>query len=479
MHFNLFTLPIDQEPVPSHNTWLTNGFMLVDNLLSWCEARHLYLILDMHACPGGEGHDRPIADYNPPAPSLWENAANCAKLVALWQQLAARYANRTGIGGYDLMNEPNWEFENHTNNNGCDDETNAPLRRMLVDITAAIRQVDTNHIIFLEGNCWCGNYHGLLPPWDDNLVISFHKYWDAPTVASLQSWTHLRTEWNMPLWLGESGENQNDWFRDTVRSAEQVNLGWSWWPWKKIGTISGPVMIQEPAAYQAILDYWRVNGPRPTSDDAFQGLLALARAARLENCVQHPDVIDALMRPVTGGVTLPFKSNSIPGTVFAVDYDMGRIGESYFDTTTHQPANRGNRYRNDAVDIEACNDAAPNNGYDLSLNDPGDWQKFTVAFPAGPFALTARVAGYGDGGQFHVEVGTNVVAVIKVPNTGGWQSWKNTFPCAFTNAAPAGYFRVVVDRGGYNLNWLRFSVLRQGAAPVLIAPETPNPSPLH
>ena len=469
MHYNLFALPIDQEPVPGQNTWLTNGFKLVDDLLTSCEAHHVYLILDMHGCPGGEGHDQPISDYNPPAPSLWENSTNRTKLVALWQQLATRYATNTWIGGYDLINEPNWTFENNANLNGCNDQTNAPLRQLLMDITAAIRQVDTNHIIILEGNCWAGNYSGILPPWDDNLVISFHKYWDQATAASLQSWVDMRNQWNMPLWLGESGENSNDWFRDVVRYAEQANIGWAWWPWKKIGTIAGPVMIQKPSGYQAILNYWNNTGPRPSTNDAIAGLLALTQAARYENCVVHRDVIDALMRPNTQGMTLPFKSNSVPGLLFAGDYDMGRNGEAYLDQTTNSPYNSGGFYRNDAVDIETCSDAAPTMGYDVGWLDPGEWMKYSVPIAAGPFSIAARVAANAAGGQFHVEVGSNVVAMFNPPATGGWQSWATLAPRNFTNVSPANYFRVLVDTGGFNLNWLQFASLLPAAPTGLAA----------
>ena len=36
MHYNLFTLPIEKEPVAGQNTWLDKGFTMVDNLLQWC-----------------------------------------------------------------------------------------------------------------------------------------------------------------------------------------------------------------------------------------------------------------------------------------------------------------------------------------------------------------------------------------------------------------------------------------------------------
>ena len=36
MHYNLFTLPIEQEEA-GQNTWLDKGFEIVDDLLEWCE----------------------------------------------------------------------------------------------------------------------------------------------------------------------------------------------------------------------------------------------------------------------------------------------------------------------------------------------------------------------------------------------------------------------------------------------------------
>lgn len=71
---------------------------------------------------------------------------NKAKTVALWRKLAERYANEKWIGGYDLLNETNWNFIG-SNQNGCDESSNAPLKQLFVEITEAIREVDQNHII--------------------------------------------------------------------------------------------------------------------------------------------------------------------------------------------------------------------------------------------------------------------------------------------------------------------------------------------
>lgn len=93
MHYNLYTLPIEDEPIAGEQTWLTKGFELTDSLISWCKQNQMYVILDLHAAPGGQGYDAGISDYDDTKPSLWESAENRDKTVALWKRLAERYAN--------------------------------------------------------------------------------------------------------------------------------------------------------------------------------------------------------------------------------------------------------------------------------------------------------------------------------------------------------------------------------------------------
>ena len=57
-------------------TWLPTGFALTDSLIAWCKANHMYVILDLHAAPGGQGNDLNISDRDPSKPSLWQSEAN-------------------------------------------------------------------------------------------------------------------------------------------------------------------------------------------------------------------------------------------------------------------------------------------------------------------------------------------------------------------------------------------------------------------
>ena len=295
MHYNLFTLPVDKEPVAGKNTWLSKGFELTDSLLSWCSTDHIYLILDLDAAPGGQGHDLPIADRDSTKPSLWQSEANQQKTIALWKKLAERYKDKQWIGGYDLINEPNWSFKHPENSkdHGCDAKVNAPIRKLYQEITQAIRSVDKNHMIIIEGNCWGNNYNGILPTWDKNMTVSFHKYWNKNDVASIQKYLDIRNKYDVPLWLGESGENNNQWYRDAIQLVEDHDIGWSWWPLKKIGT-NNPFEVKMPEGYKAIVQYWKGKGPKPSEEDAYQALMQLARNYKTQNLVVHYDVLDAL-----------------------------------------------------------------------------------------------------------------------------------------------------------------------------------------
>ena len=295
MHYHLFTLSIEEEPVRGKNTWLQKGFALTDSLLAWCKANHLYLILDMHAAPGGQGKDFNISDRDSTKPSLWESAANRQKLVALWRRLAERYANEPWIGGYDIINEPNWGFEDTADKHGLKETKNAPLRQLMMDITAAIRSVDKRHMIIIEGNGWGNNYRGILPKWDDNMVLSFHKYWNPNTEEAIHHFLELRNQYNIPLWLGESGENNNTWYRECVHLVESHDIGWSWWPLKKIGT-NNPLEVPMTPEWRRIVDYLTGKGPRPTEAQAEAGLHSLLHSVRFENNIYHKEVMDALMQ---------------------------------------------------------------------------------------------------------------------------------------------------------------------------------------
>src|SRR3546814_10409415 len=61
-------------------------------------------------------------------------------LPILWEKLATRYRDEPWIGGYDLINEPNWSFATPGEGNGCDETKNKAVWGLQQRITAAIRE---------------------------------------------------------------------------------------------------------------------------------------------------------------------------------------------------------------------------------------------------------------------------------------------------------------------------------------------------
>jgi endoglucanase len=429
MHYNLFTLPIEEEPVPGENTWLTKGFELTDNLLAWCEENSIYLILDLHAAPGGQGENAAISDYDPSKPSLWESKDNRDKTVALWKKLAERYKDEEWIGGYDLINETNWYKDDMGPNNFL-------LRQLMGEITDSIRAVGDNHIVFIEGNSWANDFNGMTPPWDDNMAYSFHKYWSHNDQGSIQWVLDIREQHNVPLWMGEAGENSNVWFTEAISLFEQNGIGWSWWPMKRIETIVAPYSIPFTDGYKQILQYWRGQAPKPTVNAAYAAMMELAINTNSQHCLYRKDVHDAKIRQPHTDEILAFNTHTLPGILYLSDYDLGKNGYAYFDvdvanyslsTGSFQAWNSGWVYRNDGVDIEANEDPINSNGYHIGFLSKGEWMKYTIQVEeSGSFTAIARVASVSNGGKFHLKINDeDITSQQTIGSTGGWTNFEN------------------------------------------------------
>ena len=469
MHYNLYTLPVDQEPVKGENTWLEKGFRLTDSLLAWCRASGMYLILDLHATPGGQGNDLNISDRDPAKPSLWEDEANRQKTIALWKKLAERYANEPSIGAYDIINEPNWGFSDLLNDkNGTKEQNNTPLRKLMVDITAAIREVDKKHMIIIEGNGWGNNYNGIFPLWDTNIVLSYHKYWNKNDPASIKSMTDARNKYNVPVWLGETGENSNVWFTEAIRLLEENNIGWSWWPLKKIGS-NNPLQIRSNPNYDQVVSYWNGRGQKPKESNAYSGLLELATYAKFESNIYHKDVIDAMFRQPFTATAKPYQPNEVRDQLIlqAVDYDLGRNGVAYFDRDTADyriagqrgAGNRGRVYRNDGVDIRK--DSAHYEKYYVSDIEQGEWLQYTIHVDRkGLYNVILTVATDNAAGKVSVTSGTSGNAEsFSLPNTGGLKKWLPVPIKKVKLSKGTNILRLYVEEGGFNLKSLEITMM--------------------
>ena len=428
MHYALF---LDPKAPAGTDRWNEDGFRRVDRLLDWAAANRMWVILDLHAAPGGQGSDLAISDRDPNQPSLWDSTENQRRTVALWREIARRYAGNPWVGGYDLVNEPNWDFDGPGGGHGCNDKNNRPIAALYNRITAAIREHDRNHLIVIEGNCWGNNYAGITPDWDDKLVLSFHKYWNRNDAASIAAIVKLRTTTGRPIWLGESGENSNGWFRDAIALVESSDIGWAWWPLKKLG-FNNPLEVVPNPGWQRIVDWLTGKGPRPGAAEARTAMLQLAtHDVDFANNVVHPDVVDAMMRQPHSDRALPFREHRLGAgalEIAAVDYDLGPPGVAYADrvdanyhvTTGGERTewNDGRTYRNDGVDIDREPDGTPY----VTAFERGEWMQYTLeAAAAGPRAAILILAADAPA-SLSLSANDGTPVGLPVQAGGGWQT---------------------------------------------------------
>src|SRR5690348_10031027 len=459
LHYNLFTLPADEEPVAGQNTWLQTGFALTDSLLSWCKTDHIYLILDLHAAPGGQGNDLNISDRDGSKPSLWQSEADQQKAIALWKKIATHYKNEKWIGGYDILNEPNWGFTDSVNDrNGVHEKDNAAIRKLFQQITSAIRSVDKNHLIIIEGNGWGNNYNGILPAWDNNMVLSFHKYWNYNKPENIQHIIDARNKYNVPVWLGETGENSNVWYTEEIHLLEKNNIGWSMWPLKKMGS-NNPLQIPSNPDYEKVKDFMNEKGARPSESIADNGLMQLAKDANNRNNIFHKDVIDAMFRQPFSSAAIPFRSFNLKDSlhIAAVDYDLGRNGIAYYDLDTanyslpggRNIGNRGRVYRNDGVDI--YKDSSKLNAYYVGSIEDSEWLQYTInVAKSGNYNFHFLITPVADASGIDVMINDKKIDGMVINAEQNFHKWNELSLNSTYLRAGKNKIKVIATKGGFN-----------------------------
>lgn len=222
------------------------GFALLDKVIGWCKKEVLYVLLDMHCAPGGQTGDN--IDDSDGYPFLYESKENRALTTTIWTKIAKRYKNETIIIGYDLLNEPIPHFADTA-------KFNPMLEPLYKEITKAIRAVDKNHIVFLGGAQWDSNFGMFGIPFDSKAVYTFHKYWTDTTTAVIQDYIYFRNKYNVPIYCGETGENKDAWVGGFRNTLEKNNIGWHYWPYKKLNNESGFVTFKMPQFYDQVIQF--------------------------------------------------------------------------------------------------------------------------------------------------------------------------------------------------------------------------------
>lgn len=279
--FDHVRLPINARVIQNPDgSMIEEGLALVDRLIRWCRTHGLWVLLDLHGAPGGQTGTN--IDDSLGRPDLFFDERHRVNTLILWRALAERYAGDTTVLGYDLLNEPLPHEWQHT----FADELVALYR----DLTREIRAVDPDHLIMYEGSHWATNWSIFTEVWDENSVLQFHKYWSSPDRASIAPFLEARDRLGLPIYMGEGGENTLPWLYTAFRLYESEGIGWNFWPWKKIDTVTSPASIVAPEGWDAVIAAIP-GGDVPDAPRIFDQLL---EGMRIENCVWRPEVVAAI-----------------------------------------------------------------------------------------------------------------------------------------------------------------------------------------
>ncbi|HEX4772882.1 MAG TPA: cellulase family glycosylhydrolase [Bryobacteraceae bacterium] len=283
--------------IPLHWKFFTDdqGFRILDPILAECRAQKLWVVLDMHCAPGGQTGTN--IDDSWGYPWLYDDGKQQELLITIWMRIAQRYRDETVILGYDLLNEPIPHFAKLQ-------KFNSRLEPLYKRVTQAIRAVDSNHIIILEAAQWDTNFAVFGAPFDNNLLYEFHKYWMPPTQEQIRPYIDFRERYNVPIWLGESGENNDDWVRQFAQLLEKNDIGWCFWPYKKMEKSSCVVSVVKPDHWSEIIALGeqtagtgnaekRIAG-RPADDICQAALTGLLANIQFRNCRVNHGYIEAL-----------------------------------------------------------------------------------------------------------------------------------------------------------------------------------------
>lgn len=304
---------INSVRVPIHYKFFTagsdEGFRLLDRVVGWAKADGLYVIIDMHQAPCGQTGTNIDDSYG--YPWLYDSPGCQAELIAIWKRIAEHYCNDPTVLGYDLLNEPIPHFPQLQ-------KYNKDLEPIYKRVSAAIREVDTHHVLILGGAQWDTNFHVFGPPFDKNVMYQLHLYefgapWNAENAAntekSLAQYTEFRDKYHVPIWLGESGENDDAWVRGFREMLEKHHIGWCFWPYKKMEATSSFVAFPKPDHWDEVVKYSTERhgvgatekqlALRPSLEDSAAALKQLLENVKLAKCRVNTGYIEAL------GLTVP------------------------------------------------------------------------------------------------------------------------------------------------------------------------------
>jgi endoglucanase len=303
--------------------YMEQGFRRLEQAVGWCAQHGLYAFLDLHAVQGWQNTDW-HCDNTTRHSLFWDTPHYQDRFIALWESLAAHFKGNPTIAAYNVMNEPQTSAPRgrfRSDNEPRWEKINALYHR----IVKAVRAVDPDHIIILEGDNFSSRFDGLDAPFANNLLYSSHNYNSAgfgpgpyPGMIGGSLWnlekqeqvflahqgTQFTRQHNVPLWVGEFGSPYNgsgdevpcrmQALDDQISVFESYGAHWTTWTYKDIG-VMGWVMLDPASPYMELMKD-HLESKRLLNTDFWMGWLPNTPAKTLVHNLAH-EIVETLNDP--------------------------------------------------------------------------------------------------------------------------------------------------------------------------------------
>lgn len=216
-------------------TWLSDnldeisGFRRLDWVIAEAAERGMYVILDMHGVPGGQSFNHSTGGIG--INKIYSDAECQAAMEKLWVAIAERYKDNTAVAAYDIMNEPHNNDEAYSDrpeykniwSRESWDEYNKIYDRMI----EAIRAVDDNHVITVEGIWRVENLPNPRSSGWSNVMYQLHLYDDTAQFGTLTaSLSRFAERYDVAVYVGEFSNI------DGIGICENYGVNWTTWTYK-------------------------------------------------------------------------------------------------------------------------------------------------------------------------------------------------------------------------------------------------------
>lgn len=138
-----------------------SGFRHLDRAVELGAKHGVWTMIDLHALPGYQNQDW-HSDNPTHVDTFWDHPHFQDRVVHLWEAIADRYKDQPWVSGYNLMNEPA-------------DPTRQRVGPYYDRLVAAVKAVDPDHLIFLDGNTYSTEFEFFAEP-QDGVVYALHDY---------------------------------------------------------------------------------------------------------------------------------------------------------------------------------------------------------------------------------------------------------------------------------------------------------------